>query len=187
MRKLFIAAALAAAAVPAAAMATPGNGHGDSSAGGTPSPSQVCRAERTAMGTATFKTTYGTNQNRSNAFGKCVSHQVTEQSADAKNAAKDCRAQQQDLNFAAGHGGKTFAQFYGTNANGKNAFGKCVSAKAKAAAAKQEKDEVNAAKQCRTERAADTAAFKAKYGTNHNKSNAFGKCVSAKAKAQASS
>ena len=37
---------------------------------------------------------------------------------------------------------------------------------------------------CQTERKADAAAFKAKYGTNKNKSNAFGKCVSAQAKAQ---
>jgi hypothetical protein len=29
---------------------------------------------------------------------------------------------------------------------------------------------------------ADPAAFKAKYGTNKNKSNAFGKCVSGKVK-----
>ena len=36
----------------------------------------------------------------------------------------------------------------------------------------------NAAELCRAERSADAAAFKEKYGTNHNKANAFGKCVS---------
>ena len=36
----------------------------------------------------------------------------------------------------------------------------------------------NAAKQCKAERKADPAAFAAKYGTNENKRNAFGKCVS---------
>lgn len=176
MRKLFIAAALAAVAVPAAAAATPGNG--------TPTPSQVCRAERTALGTATFKATYGTNKNRSNAFGKCVSRHTHQQATDATNAAKQCRAEQQDANFAATHDGKTFAQFYGTNPNGKNAFGKCVSAKAKTAANERKAAEVSAAKDCRTERNLGATAFKAKYGTNPNKSNAFGKCVSAKAKAQ---
>ena len=40
----------------------------------------------------------------------------------------------------------------------------------------------NAAKACSDERKADPAAFKAKYGTNANKSNAFGKCVSGKVK-----
>ena len=43
---------------------------------------------------------------------------------------------------------------------------------------------INAAKQCKSERAANPAAFKAKYGTNETKSNAFGKCVSEKAKAK---
>ena len=45
--------------------------------------------------------------------------------------------------------------------------------------------EKNAAKACKGERgttAQTMAAFKAKYGTNANKANAFGKCVSAKAK-----
>src|SRR2546423_9768543 len=39
-------------------------------------------------------------------------------------------------------------------------------------------------KQCRTERAGmGVAAFKATYGTNRNGANAFGKCVSKRAKA----
>lgn len=42
----------------------------------------------------------------------------------------------------------------------------------------------SAAQACRAERSADPAAFKTKYGTNHNKSNAFGKCVSMHAKAK---
>jgi hypothetical protein len=151
-----------------------------------------CRQERTQMGVALFKATYGTNKNHSNAFGKCVSHRTRQDTADQKaahtNAAKQCKAEENDPNFAATHNGKTFAQFYGTGKSGHNGYGKCVSSKAKAIAANSErqqvKAEVNAARQCRSERAADPAAFKAKYGTNHNKSNAFGKCVSAKAKAQ---
>ena len=49
--------------------------------------------------------------------------------------------------------------------------------------------EQNAAKKCRAERgttAESIAAFKAKYGTNANKANAFGKCVSKLAMAQGS-
>ncbi len=56
------------------------------------------------------------------------------------NAAKECKAEQADPDFAASHDGKTFDEFYGTNGNPKketpgalkNAFGKCVSSKAKA-------------------------------------------------------
>src|SRR3712207_8914613 len=39
----------------------------------------------------------------------------------------------------------------------------------------------NAAQECRAERQADPSAFAEKYGTNRNKRNAFGKCVSSKA------
>ena len=49
--------------------------------------------------------------------------------------------------------------------------------------------EKNAAKACKAERgttAESIAAFKARYGTNANKSNAFGKCVSKLAKQQTS-
>ena len=45
------------------------------------------------------------------------------------------------------------------------------------------KADVNAAKGCKTERKADPAAFRAKYGTSKNKRNAFGKCVSQHARA----
>ena len=38
----------------------------------------------------------------------------------------------------------------------------------------------NASQECRAEREADPDAFRAQYGTNENKRNAFGKCVSGK-------
>ena len=46
------------------------------------------------------------------------------------NAAKQCKAERSDSGFAAAHGGKSFAEYYGTNRNNRNAFGKCVSRKA---------------------------------------------------------
>ena len=106
------------------------------------------------------------------------------QKADRTSANSKCKTEQSDANFAATHGGKTFAQFYGTNKDGKNAFGKCVSAKSTEADQARTKTIVNASKSCKDERKLDPAAFKQKYGTNTNKSNAFGKCVSTKAKAQ---
>jgi hypothetical protein len=140
--------------------------------------------------------TTASNVTAKNAFGKCVSAKTrenkTETAKAAKaahtNAAKDCKAEQADPNFAAGHGGQTFAQVYGS---GNNAYGKCVSQKAKAQeqeAAAQEQSEdhntVNAAKACKTERSQGVDAFNTKYGRNGNKRNAFGKCVSQTAKAQ---
>ncbi len=42
---------------------------------------------------------------------------------------------------------------------------------------------MNAAKACRAEQKADAAKFASTWGTGAAKANAFGKCVSAKAKA----
>jgi uncharacterized membrane protein YdfJ with MMPL/SSD domain len=84
-----------------------------------------------------------------------------------------------------------FAEKYGTNKNKKNAFGKCVSSKSKdeddedEAGEDKSKNKTNASKACKAERgttAASIAAFAEKYGTNENKRNAFGKCVSQHAK-----
>ena len=68
----------------------------------------------------------------------------------------------------------------------KNAFGKCVSEKAKAKKAAadkedeaQEDDKINAAKTCKAAKKADAEQFGEDCGT---KKNAFGKCVSTTAK-----
>jgi hypothetical protein len=174
MTRIAILSAFVALAVPAAVAAQTTTPSPENSA------SAACKAERKAMGEATFKATYGTNRNKSNAFGKCVSKRTRSEQANASNAAKQCKAERADPNFAANHGGKTFAQFYGANKNGENAYGKCVSAKAKAASEAQTRANVNAAKKCKADRKADPAAFAAKWGTRRN---AFGKCVSATAKA----
>jgi hypothetical protein len=78
-------------------------------------------------------------------------------------------------------GAITFKATYGTNGNGANAWGKCVSTHAASAA----HDADNAAKQCKTEQASNAEAFATKYGTNKNGRNAFGKCVSQKAQESA--
>ncbi len=86
--------------------------------------------------------------------------------------------------FADAHGGKSFDQFYGNGPNGANALKRCISLKTRAAAAEAKSATLNAAKQCKAERALGAPAFRAKYGKNANDRNAFGKCVSALAKAQ---
>jgi hypothetical protein len=150
-------------------------------ASATPTPAQQaaavkqCTTERTAMGVAPFKLLYGTNANKSNAFGKCVSKLAGQNAKNQANAAAQCRTER-DADAAA------FAAKYGTGKKHANAFGNCVSGKAKSAAAQQVQATDNAAKACWNERKADPGAFKTKYGTNANKSNAFGKCVSGKVK-----
>jgi hypothetical protein len=163
-----------------------------------------CRALKKAMGTENFRDEFGTNKNKRNAFGKCVSRKSREEARERRSAkrhaAKDCKAEQDDPNFAASHDGKSFGEFYGTNTNskgkgkGRNAFGKCVSSKAKenkAEADEKDKQKINAAKACRAEQndpdftsTHDGKSFDEFYGTNENDENAFGKCVSGKARAK---
>jgi hypothetical protein len=125
-------------------------------------------------------------------FAACVkahaADEAQEEQTAHKNASQECREERgtTDESRAA------FAEQYGKNGNKKNAFGKCVSQKAKAkekAADAEDQQEAtefkNAAKECDAERG-DTdetrEAFALKYGTakSHYK-NAFGKCVSQKA------
>ena len=101
-----------------------------------------------------------------------------------QNASQICRAERgtADATRAA------FRTKYGTNHSGANAFGKCVSATAKALRSMdsgEERARVNAAKACDSERgttADSRAAFADKYGTGHHNRNAFGRCVSTTAK-----
>jgi hypothetical protein len=151
--------------------------------------SKECRAERgsSAATREAFRQRYGTNRNKRNAFGKCVSRRSRaeeRQRESAKtNASKECKAERQTLGVPA------FNEKYGTNENKKNAFGKCVSGKAKAKKAEADARDAarirarkSAAKDCAAERRdMGRTAFNEKYGTNRNKKNAFGKCVSAKA------
>jgi hypothetical protein len=169
MRKLMFLVVTALLALPALAVA-----------GSPPSPAsqaaavKQCTTERNAN-PAAFKLLYGTNASKSNAFGKCVSKLAQQNEQEHTNAAAQCRTERTADPTA-------FAAKYGTGPNHRNAFGNCVSTKAKAAAAARVEATINASKACWTERKADPAAFKTKYGTNANKSNAFGKCVSGKVK-----
>jgi hypothetical protein len=120
-------------------------------------------------------------------FAACVKAKAADEAQEEqtahKNAAKECRAEREEL------GQQAFAEQYGTNANKKNAFGKCVSKKAreKEAAADEQDQEAattfkNAAKECAAERdEMGEEAFGEQYGTEQsNRRNAFGKCVSKK-------
>jgi len=168
VRKVIYLCIVAAVAVPALAVASPSPANKAAAV-------KQCATERAQMGTAAFKLLYGKNATRSNAFGKCVSALAAQNAKNQSNAAGQCRSERAADATA-------FASKYGTGKKHANAFGNCVSKTAKAAAQKQQQATVNAAKACWTERKADPAAFKAHYGTNANKSNAFGKCVSGKVK-----
>ncbi len=159
-RLLIIVGALAVLAVPATASAA--------------KPTKADRSEaqkecRTLRGTTdatqeAFKAQYRN-------FGACVSQKAREAAAE-RRAAK--RAAQQAC-------------------SGENRRGQCVKQQTKAVQAEQDaadaqkaEDRTNAAEACDEERGDTEAtedAFGEKYGANANDKNAFGKCVSQKAKA----
>jgi hypothetical protein len=169
-----------------AAGAYAGNGNG------RPSPDQLakntCATQLHAIGSKAFNGLYGNSGTQTT----CQHKNLPQAKSLINNVAQACKAEQADPNFATSHGGLTFDQTYGTNHNQKNAYGKCVSTKAKAQQAANAANIQNAAQLCRAERS-DTAfatetghngeSFADFYGTNKNNRNAFGKCVSGKAKA----
>lgn len=172
--KILIAASLAALVVPAVSFGSGPTGQ-DRENG-----ARACRALRTTMTEDIFRQTYGTAQShRRNAFGRCVSQWAHTEHQNRISARSACSTEQADPSFAANHNGMSFAEFYGTGPKHRNAFGKCVSSKAKSASDQQQSNTLNAAKTCKAERAdLGLADFRAKYGKNANDRNAFGKCVS---------
>lgn len=169
--KTMIVAVFVAAVLPVAALADPGV-QADKSNG-----ARVCNALESSMGAATFASTYAT-------FGKCVAAWTRAEHENRHEAKAACKVERADAGFAATHGGKTFAEFYGTGKRGANALGRCMKAEANAASSTERTATSNAAKHCKAERMTDAVAFKMKYGTGATKANAFGKCVAQLAQAQ---
>ena len=135
--------------------------------------SQICKQEQATL-KADFATTYGTNASKSNAFGKCVAKNAKAAGQAVASAASSCKAEQ-TADAAA------FAKKYGSNGGkgagaAKNAFGKCVSAQAGAAAQTKAAKAPGAARRCKADAKADAAAFAAKYGSGND---ALGRCVAA--------
>ena len=124
----------------------------------TPNPSQTCTALQKSMTMPVFTARYKT-------FGACVSQQAKAQTSAQVSAASACTTETSDP--------AAFASAYGTAAN---AFGKCVSSKARSTVAAQNQATVKASKACAAELKASAATFRSTYKT-------FGACVAKKTKA----
>ena len=176
MKNVIVIASLFALAVPTAFAASP-TGQGPKVA--TPSASTLCKQQRRTIGMSAFRALYAPAGSPKAAMSACLGKQQQLTTTAAKNAAKECKAEQADASFSTSHEGKTFAQFYGKNENDKNAYGKCVSMKAKERVTAQQQATLSAAKTCKAEKKGQGAeAFANTYGTKKGKRNAFGKCVS---------
>ena len=174
--KAVLAALTVAAVLPVTALAE------ETSPADKANGARACQALKTSLTPAIFASTYGTNADHSNAFGKCVSQWTQAEHGNRVEAVAACKAEQADASFATSHDGKSFAQFYGNGKHGANAFNRCVQSKRAAKSSEQKAKVENAARKCKAERKTLGAEpFKAKYG---GKPNAFGKCVSKQARAQ---
>ena len=170
MTRLATVVALVLLAAPAAFAVPPGGAQ-------QPSGSQNCKEQRRSMGMADFRSLYAPNGKPKAAMDACLAKQAQSSTAEAKNASKACKAERAKL------GDEAFAEKYGTNKNGRNAHGKCVSETVAEETEETQEATLNAAKKCKAERSSlGVEEFGKKYGTNPNKRNAFGKCVSQKAK-----
>lgn len=194
MKKIVLAAAVAAMTLAPAATAESGpNANANQRA-----TVKTCNNLKARMGASNFRALFAPKtQNARAALRNCVRREVAAQQLDRMHAAQTCKTWKTDAAaFAAAmqgtaNEGKTFAQVYGS---GRNAYGKCVAAVARQNAAARRAALVNAAKTCRAWKT-DAAAFAAAMqGTaNEGKTfgdvygsgrNAYGKCVSAQAKAK---
>jgi hypothetical protein len=162
-RLVTIVLALAALAVPAALANNQPAPKGQNAA-------QQCRAQLKSMGTKDFRSLWAPNKNGHGAFGNCVALTAQQNQDNVKSAEEKCRAER--ANDPAAFDGR-----YGKDPQAKNAFGKCVSQTARSMSQDDQQATLNAAQTCKAERAKDAAAFRTRYGTNHNKRNAFARCV----------
>ena len=149
MKKWFVVAvALVILGVPAAYAALPSKekpkpATAAQAQGADESAAKACKAERESSGVQAFQKKYGTNHNRRNAHGKCMSAKSKDDKDEKDEDDKDEKAEDDDKGGKssgavtackaelASLGAQAFAKKYGTNHNLKNSFGKCVSGKAK--------------------------------------------------------
>ncbi|MEO5577256.1 MAG: hypothetical protein ABIR67_06715 [Gaiellaceae bacterium] len=147
--KALVAALAVAAILPVTALAD------EATSSDKANGARTCQALKTSLGETAFKTTYGSNADKSNAFGKCVSAWTRAEHQNRDAAMTACKTEQPTAT--------------------RSALNRCVQAKLKAERTAERAATVNAAKQCKAERTSlGATAFTAKYGTN---ANAFGKCV----------
>ena len=159
--KALFAALAVAAILPVAALADP------ASASDKANGARSCQTAEDGADRRDVQGDYGTNADKRNAFGNCVSAWTKAEHQNRHAAETACKTEQADAAFATAHGGKTFAQFYGVGNKGANALNRCVQAKRIAESAADKQDVVAAAKTCKAERKSmGDVAFKAAYGTN---------------------
>jgi hypothetical protein len=173
-------ALVAVLALPAAAAAQRPDGERDST--------EHCKAARGEPAGSASRRTFGEDRGERGERGECRSERRKPKRLRKRlkeevftDAVKECRAEfvADPTAFEEKYGSKT-AEVSREDGEGRRShpFRTCVKLKFKEAIAALRESFENAAKECKAERAEDRAAFRVKYGTNRNRRNALGKCVS---------
>ena len=174
MRRAWIAViAVACMATPGAALAHGGDG---SQFGGEKNRSKACKALRAQMGPQLFRETYGSNHNKRNALGKCVSKHRHPFRQLIAQAISDCKAQLGVSRVRHFEGDDDHPRGDDRKAD-RAAFRQCVRDRLAVLLAERLAAIEAAAKSCDTERTADPVAFAEKYGRGEKKRHAFFRCV----------
>ena len=160
-------AATAVLALPGAAWAH-GSDDGDHGRSGK-NASKLCKALKAEMGEQAFRNGYGSNHNRRNAHGKCVSKHRHWMKRLVAQAVQECKAEQQAAKSLRHDGERTGEE--------RQAFRECVKEKLRAMIADLRAKVDAAVAQCRGEHEADPAAFREKYGKGKHDRRAFKHCV----------
>jgi hypothetical protein len=118
MRRLIVVAALVAAVVVPSALAA------DPTPADFKNAAKYCKGVRESKGTEQFTTLYGSNKNKKNAFGKCVSKTASakaekrEDTAETNAATAECKKQQQADTAKFAQDYKNFGQCVKSHKNG---------------------------------------------------------------------
>ena len=122
----------------------------------------ACVALRRKIGSTTFARAYRT-------LGRCSFDLTPLEQLNIAGARASCTVEQNDIDFAAGHDGKTFENLYGTV---ESSFGNCVLAGTTANSAAEQRARANPSHTCGSVRSqVDPRAFSQLYGS-------LGKCIS---------
>ncbi len=168
MKRIWIfAVVIAALAVPANSLAHESQDHENAA--------KLCKALRAELGVDPFKQAYGTNENRHNAHGKCVSKHRRLLRRLFHQAVTECKAERQATQSSRPVEGEHPSRE--DKRAERKAFRECVIQHLRALIAEVKAQFETAAAECKTERQADPVAFVEKYGKGKHKRNAFGKCV----------
>jgi hypothetical protein len=152
--------AVAVLALPGAALAHGGDGQENAS--------KLCKSLKAQMGAQPFTKAYGSNHNRHNAHGKCVSRHRHAVKRLIAAAVEQCKA---DLRRTA-------------EPDKRASFRECVKQKLAAMLAARRAAFESALAKCKAEWEADAAAFREKYGSRRHGRHAFARCVSKTARAE---